>query len=412
MLVPMAWHRLSGLVAAALLAAPAVARADELNDDLGAAIAIDGDRVAIAAPLSNVGAFDGGAVDLYRLREGTWRFEQKLTPDEPLPFGEFGTTVALSGDLLAVGVAEGAGQAWVFARGGQGWAQVAVLTLPGDGHDLGCLAVDDGWVAAGTPYVMRAGQPEPGEIHLFERTADGMTPRQVLAGTPGPRRQFGRRFALAGGVLVVPTLAGFETFVRHGSAWALDSQLAYAVPVEGPLMQFAFDGQTLLVLEPPDGLMRLYTRTDAGWSTPQAIEAFTDADYGGTVTVFGEWAALTIRLHAEPASDGDPNRVRFLRRSGATWEAAGMIAHESPDDDFGAALGLTGSWLWVGETPGSEPGPGEALAFAREGDAWTQRVTVAAAEVVESPAGCAVGGGGPLALAGLLAAGRRRRRSR
>jgi hypothetical protein len=82
----MVWRRLSRLAALALVAAPAVARAGEIGDDFGRVIAADGERVAIPAPLGNYAWFDGGAVDIYHLREGTWRFEQRVTPIVPETF--------------------------------------------------------------------------------------------------------------------------------------------------------------------------------------------------------------------------------------------------------------------------------------------------------------------------------------
>ncbi|MDC0723314.1 hypothetical protein [Nannocystis bainbridge] len=406
-------YRSGCLVVAALLVAPAVARAGELGDDFGLELAADGERVAIAAPLSNAARFDGGAVDIYHLVEGTWRFEQRVTPRAPQFRAEFGTRVALAGDLLAVARADsdGAEQAWVFGRSAAGWTELAELRPPegAEDYDFSRVAVDDGWVAVGTPYVMRGGAVDPGEIHMFQKTDAGIVARQVLAGAPGSRRQFGETFQMARGVLVAPTPDGFETWVRAGTAWQLEGVLPYAVPEYGQLDAYAFDGATLLAIEPPQGLMRLYSRTADGWSAPQTIEAFTDASYWRAHALFGEWAAIAISLHQDPDDDSDPARVRFLHREGGTWKVAGQVGHESPDY-FGVSLALTDGWLWAGELAGAPDRFSEALAFRRDRVDWSLQATVTAVEVEDSEAGCAVTSGGAPALIGLLLAGRRRRR--
>ncbi|WAS90338.1 hypothetical protein [Nannocystis punicea] len=407
----MVLRRLSRSAALALVMVPAVARAGEIGDDFGRVIAADGERVAIAAPLSNYRWFDGGAVDIYHLREGTWRFEQRVTPSEPQFAAEFGSALALGGDLLAVARIDdyGAEQAWVFGRGPDGWAELAVLRPPADAedYDFAAVAVDDGWVAVGTPYVMRAGAPEPGEIHLFQRTGDGMAPRQVLVGTPGARRQLGQSFEMARGVLVAPTREGFETWVRAGSTWTLEGVLPPAGP-DDPLFDYAFDGATLLALERPGGVMRIYSRKDGGWSAAQTIEAFSDVNFSQETALFGDWAAISIWLSQEPDDDSDPQRVRLLHREAGTWKVAGTIAHESPDY-FGMSPALTDQWLWVGELADEPEGFSEALAFRRDGADWSLQAAVTAVEVAETESGCAVTDGGPLALAGLLLARRRRR---
>src|SRR5690606_16795290 len=128
-------------------AAPAELPEDPRRNDLfGAAIAEDGEWLAIGAPGDNDRAFNGGAVYLFELGGAAPRLRHKLHADDPRPQAWFGAALAIDGERLIVGGADeltrsfdtppGHGAAWIFRRDGDAWEEEAHLQL----DDAGVLA--------------------------------------------------------------------------------------------------------------------------------------------------------------------------------------------------------------------------------------------------------------------------------
>ena len=113
-------------------------------DQFGVAVAIANDTVVIGANNdSDQGTFSGAAYIFQRNQggAGAWGQVAKLTANDGVNFDDFGTAVAISGDIVVVGAhfadAQGAssGSAYVFSRnqgGANAWGQVAKL-LANDG---------------------------------------------------------------------------------------------------------------------------------------------------------------------------------------------------------------------------------------------------------------------------------------
>ncbi len=79
---------------------------------------------------------------------------------------QFGYSVALDGELLAVGsghlLDEGSKQLYVFERGEEGWAEVARVEAPDAGERFGHT------VAVGGDQVFVADVHGPGRVHVVE----------------------------------------------------------------------------------------------------------------------------------------------------------------------------------------------------------------------------------------------------
>ncbi len=104
------------------------------NDQFGAAVAIDGDRIIVGAPKDA----PGGAVYVYDWNGSAW-VETKLTASDAESDDRFGAAVATAGDFVVVGAAgedasgDGAGAAYAYRWSGSAWNE-AKLTA-GDAND-------------------------------------------------------------------------------------------------------------------------------------------------------------------------------------------------------------------------------------------------------------------------------------
>jgi len=107
----------------------------------GAAVALQGDTLAVGAPSGE----DSGLVFVYRRSEGTWALSETLAPADPGFFmGGFGQSLPLDGDVLAAGLykvedlvldecfddtaeSQQTALAYVFCFDGAVWNEEAVL---------------------------------------------------------------------------------------------------------------------------------------------------------------------------------------------------------------------------------------------------------------------------------------------
>ncbi|MCE9635889.1 MAG: hypothetical protein K8T90_09305 [Planctomycetes bacterium] len=100
----------------------------------GSSVAVSGDTIAVGATFRQRATNDYGAVFVYRYSGGVWGLEQRIDAvDTPHAFGSFGTSLALQGNRLAVGDPYGSpsvantGGAYVYDRTVSTWNHVATF---------------------------------------------------------------------------------------------------------------------------------------------------------------------------------------------------------------------------------------------------------------------------------------------
>ncbi len=174
-----------------------------LKEQFGSAVAISGATAAVGAFDNDDAGDDAGTVFLYSrdIESGAWSFAQQVTAADAIPGDRFGFSVALSGDLLVVGilneiVPESPGAVYVFERDGDApWQQVQKLSPdavePNDrfGFDV---ATDGETIFVGAPL---AAPNEQGAAYVFERTGTGAEPWEqafrLISAAPQENAQFG-----------------------------------------------------------------------------------------------------------------------------------------------------------------------------------------------------------------------------
>lgn len=106
------------------------------QDHFGSAVAIDGDFMVVGADLYDSGAVDTGAAFVYRRINDVWTYLGQLVPGNLLKAGDqFGVNVAIDGGRIIVGApfsdiaATNAGAAFIFdwIASGQYWNFAATL---------------------------------------------------------------------------------------------------------------------------------------------------------------------------------------------------------------------------------------------------------------------------------------------
>lgn len=145
----------------------------------GAAAAIAGDHLIIAAEHDSQVVVDGGACFAYQRQGSVWQFDATLTMTEPLTGSEYGDSIAIAesgfGTFAIIGASRddaalaNAGAAYVYQLTLAGWQQAAVLT-PSDPTAASlfgsAVAIDQSTVVVGSPLPNAV----PGSVYVFVET--------------------------------------------------------------------------------------------------------------------------------------------------------------------------------------------------------------------------------------------------
>lgn len=161
---------------AAILRAPAAGS----NDLFGSALALDGETLAVGAHLADGAHENGGAVYIYRRRDGAWSEPARVEPAAGGAEHRFGRSVALANDTLVAGAyledgdgtgvrrsaepgavrAAESGAVYVYTRSGSEWTQHAYIKASNaDAGDMFgyAVALSGDTLVAGAPTEAGAG---------------------------------------------------------------------------------------------------------------------------------------------------------------------------------------------------------------------------------------------------------------
>ncbi len=163
--------------------------------------AINGDTIAIGRTM---GTFGAEGVDVYRRTlNGTWTHQEHLFPNDSFPGNQFGISVSLDGDRLAVGATrddpddlihawEGQGSVYIYDRVGSTWSLTdKVFVNDGEqGDDFGTSiairSTTNGWnMVVGAPdhSTDRGGINFAGAVYAFQNTGSGWTQTDKVVAT-------------------------------------------------------------------------------------------------------------------------------------------------------------------------------------------------------------------------------------
>jgi hypothetical protein len=323
---------------------------------------------------------------------------------------QFGFSVAVSGDLLAVGArledsAAGApiaasdntepdaGAVYVFRREGDAWefdALVKARTVEaGDGFG-GAVALEEGTLVVGAKFDDAAGTytsadpssdgaTDSGAVHVFERASPGGQWSQTAFLKGGSGRAgdlFGHAVALQGGVLLVGA-PGDDSGGRGTEGTPEDDSVSGS------------------------GAAYVFVKAGAAWK----FQAYLKATNPGQGDAFGHSVALnkTLAVVGAPLEDSskvptdtgatddsapDSGAAYVFSREPGAWTVAGYIKPELIDagDEFGHVVALSDDYVAVGarhessSSAFSDPDPaddgasraGAVYTFTRNAPRWEQ----------------------------------------
>ena len=198
----------------------------QVSDGFGRTVALDGDTALIGAPVANVnGETNLGAAYVFERVGTTWTLQQRLLASDSAFNDQFGSSVALDGNIALIGATEKSingmefhGAAYFFERQNGIWTE-AQRVLPSNGQEDGEFGASAALVG---DLALIGGYEQPQQVGIaYEFRYDGSTwleTQQIIAPLgPGTFDGFAQAVAIDGGRAIFSQI-GFDA---RGAAWVL-----------------------------------------------------------------------------------------------------------------------------------------------------------------------------------------------
>ncbi len=221
-------------------AAKLIASDGSIGDNFGIYVALDNNTLAVGAFLDDDNGTDSGSAYIFERNAGgndNWGEVAKLTASDSEAGDQFGWSLAISGDTVAVSAnlddANGidSGSAYIFERDAGGvdnWGEVAKLIASdnAEGDKFGYeVAINGDTVVVGAQWNDDNGH-NSGSAYVFERDADGVDNwgevTKLLASDNTADDVFGNHVEISGDILVVGANLDDDNGIDSGSAYIFE----------------------------------------------------------------------------------------------------------------------------------------------------------------------------------------------
>lgn len=219
----------------------------EPASEFGAAVATDGRTIVIGSPRKDGDAVDAGIVDVYEVGPAPVRevtHVARIAPPAPRPSARFGAAVAVDGDWIAIGEPGAgaslprAGAVHLVRRTGGTWSLQESLRTPAGAQGwLGAsLALAGGELVAGAPVARDpATRVATGAVAHFHLRDGAWTLRRVVHGNDlGAGAGFGLAVAIADGWAAVGAPGEDAGAEDAGAAFLLELRTARMQRIAAP----------------------------------------------------------------------------------------------------------------------------------------------------------------------------------
>ena len=235
----------------------ALLKADNAEEDdlFGTSVGISGETIAVGAVDEESSATgggsdnstsDAGAAYVFVRSGTTWSQQAFLKADNAIANDQFGFSIGISEDTIVVGAnLEGLsnfGAAYIFVRNGTAWSQQALLraNVNGAADQFGTsVAISGDRVAVGTPLEDSNSASDPtnnsasssGAAYIFERNGTTWTQTEFLkAGNLQGSDRFASSVAISGNIVIAGAIAEDTTANNSGAAYIFEAPLVEPSP--------------------------------------------------------------------------------------------------------------------------------------------------------------------------------------
>ncbi len=311
--------------------------------EFGYSVGVSGNWIAVGARLEDVNKDDAGAVYMFLKQGGIYTEMQKLRPNDWSSYDHFGSALEIQGTRLVVGAPrnddDGAdsGSTYVFDESGGTWTQSAELRASNaEAGDLfpHTISLDGDRIVCSTIY----DDSFTGTAYVFEHQGGGswIETRLLTASDKSQGDQFGFALALSGNQLLVSARLEDGTGAQSGSVYSFEH----------------------------DGVDWNETDKFTGNDTVAGDHFGSAMDLDGT-------RAVVSSNRASPGGIMFAGKTHlFERQSGGTWVQVAqlLVTDPAPTDYQGWATDLDGHRVAVTAVLDDEIGVDAGAAYVAEGE--------------------------------------------
>lgn len=289
----------------------------------GSSVAISGNTIVVGAPLGLSNGVNSGFASIFKKNDATWQRDAKLTLPMGEPNDEFGMSVATDGTTVVIGAprrsssAEDSGAAYIYEKIDGEWQQTAAIDAPagGIGDAFGGNVAVDGDTIAISAMNDDTDGPGRGSVYLYRNIASNWQLSQRLAAPEITSGfAFGQQLSMKTGVLAV-TMSGYA-----------DAQSFY-------------------------GAVVVYGQAEGGqWLESSVISLNSTTPYNQSNLKFARDVAIDGDRLAVGAETSSPSLAKayYYRRVNGTWRLVQRFESFSFSTTFGTNLAIHGDTLFIG----------------------------------------------------------------
>jgi len=374
----------------------------ETNDYYGTSVSISGDTMVVGSPYAVInGNAATGAAYVYTVAGSNVTLDGKLTASDGTGSDFFGFSVSISGNTIAVG-AYGCrinynfeqGAAYVYTEPAGGWTtmtQTAKLTAfdgTASAQFGSSISVSGNTIAVGAPYALvGTGSVQSGAAYVYTKPANGWATTSVcsklVASDGATNDQLGSKIGISGNTVVATAAAAAVNsnadqgaayvYTQPAGGWANMTQTAKLVAYDGAAGDYfgwfgAISGNTIAVGSPyatvsgdtDAGAAYVFTESGSSWANTPTVQKLTAAAplagtkfgvstfvSGSTMMIGADWEAEngTYRQGAAylftDSASGWAQTVKFTAADGAAGDNLGWSVAISGDTVIASAARTT-----------------------------------------------------------------------
>ena len=370
----------------------------------GASVDVEGDRAVVGAPNEN----GTGAVYVYDYDGTNWIETTVLTPQGGATGEQFGYSVSLSGDRIAVGaylyndVASAAisGSVYVFDLVGASWSQSSQILASNRslGDKFGfSISLDGDRLLVGA-HTTGGNGTNSGSAYVFDLVSNVWTETQILTSTDAAAGDlFGFSVSLNSNSAVIGAIGNDDSGQSSGSIYIFEYTASWNEVVKlvasdasaGDLFGYSLSSTstTVLVGAPNDsdsfnnaGAAYVFNKTGGIWSQSNKI---VSADLGsqdgfGTAVSLNSNMALISAFREDANGQFNSGAVYlFDQVNNSSWSQIAKITAADANEgvEFGNFVALNNTRLIVGNKNDNDNGEfsGSAYVYDLVGGFWVQQ---------------------------------------
>jgi len=341
----------------------------------GTSLSVDGNYMAVGAPLADGVLAQTGAVYIFELVAGAWVEQAKLVAADGLSGDEFGAALDISGNRVVIGAPGTGVDPYIFQRSGATWSQTHRLS--GLGPMTGAAVSLDGTVALVGAPEGAAGNGR-GAAAIYEFNGSTWPRTDLIPGDLGDGFQLGFEVELQGDLAIVsaPSItAGIKgsvyVWTNFGPVWFLTQKIT---PIDinfgddyGVSLSYSAQEDYLFVGAPGKayfswqraGAAYVYRNQNQSFhvvTTLRPVSTQTSEELGKSIAVDGSRAAMGSPL----------GRVRYFEETGGTWGEVGSPTTGPQADAYSVELAMLDSTVIIAspaaDGPAGETGAGKVEA--------------------------------------------------